>query len=138
MRISRESALSVAEATGFRPEILEKAMLLLQLLKALFHHPFLKGRLVLKDGTAVNLFLADLPRLSIDLDLNYVGSPELQSMQEERPKVEEAIRAVCKREGFAIGRITAEEEHAGGKWLLRYESTFGTGGNCCLRCHEPA
>ncbi|MBC7240372.1 MAG: nucleotidyl transferase AbiEii/AbiGii toxin family protein, partial [Chloroflexi bacterium] len=56
-------------------------------------------------------------------------SPKLEVMQTERPKVEEAIRAVCGREGFTIRRISAEEEHAGGKWLLRYESALGTGGN---------
>ncbi len=129
MRISKEGLLSTAEATGFRPEMLEKALLLLHLLEAIFHHPFLKNRLALKGGTALNLFLADLPRLSIDLDLNYVGSPKLEVMQTERPKVEEAIRAVCEREGFAIRRLPAEEEHAGGKWALRYESALGTGGN---------
>ncbi|RLG20737.1 nucleotidyl transferase AbiEii/AbiGii toxin family protein [Candidatus Micrarchaeota archaeon] len=132
MRISKEGLLSAAEATGFRPEMLEKAMLLLRLLEALFRHPFLKNRLVLKGGTALNLFLADLPRLSIDLDLNYVGSPKREVMRAERPKVEEAIRAVCEREGFTIRRLPSEEEHAGGKWSLRYESALGTGGNLAV------
>ena len=107
-------------------------MLLLRLLEALFRHPFLKNRLALKGGTALNLFLAGLPRLSIDLDLNYVGSPELEVMRAERPKVEEAIRAVCEREGFMIRRLPSEEEHAGGKWSLRYESALGTGGNLAV------
>jgi len=129
VRISKEGLLSAAEATGFRPEILEKALLLLHLLEALFRHPFLKNRLALKGGTALNLFLADLPRLSIDLDFNYVGSPELEVMQAERPQVEEAIRAVWEREGFTIRRLPLEEEHAGGKWSLRYASALGTGGN---------
>jgi len=132
VRISKEKLLSEAETTGFRPEMLEKAMLLLYLLEALFRHPFLKGRLVLKGGTALNLFLAELPRLSIDLDLNYVGAPGLDVMRAERPKVEEAIRAVCEREGLAIRRLPAEEEHAGGKWSLRYESALGTGGNLAI------
>jgi len=132
VRISKEGLLSAAEATGFRPEMLEKAMLLLHLLEAIFRHPFLKNRLALKGGTALNLFLADLPRLSIDLDLNYVGSPKLEVMQTERPKVEEAIRAVCEREGFTIRHLPSEEEHAGGKWSLRYESALGTGGNLAI------
>ncbi len=41
MRISKERLLSDAEATGFRTEMLEKAILLLHLLEVLFHHPFL-------------------------------------------------------------------------------------------------
>ena len=50
MRISKERLLSDAEATGFRTEMLEKAILLLHLLEVLFHHPFLKDRLALKGG----------------------------------------------------------------------------------------
>ncbi len=129
MRMSKERLLSEAEATGFRTEMLEKAILLLHLLEALFHHPFLKDRLALKGGTALNLFLFELPRLSLDLDLNYVGSPGIEVMREERPKIEEAIRTVCEREGLSIRRQPSKNEHGGGKWSLRYESALGTGGN---------
>ena len=132
MRISKERLLSDAEATGFRTEMLEKAILLLYLLKALFHHPFLKGRLALKGGTALNLFLFDLPRLSIDLDLNYAGSSKLEVMRAERPKVEQAIEAVCAREGFTVRRGPSADEHAGGKFSLRYESALGTGGDLAI------
>ena len=45
-------------------------------------HPFLKERLVLKGGTALNLFFFDLPRLSVDIDLNYIGQLDRQDMQE--------------------------------------------------------
>jgi len=48
-------------------------------------------------------------------------------MLSSRPDIEKAIQAVCSREGFAIGSIP--EEHAGGKWRLRYESATGSGGN---------
>ena len=64
MRISKERLFAEAEATGFRAEILEKAIQLLNLLENLCRHPFLKGRLALKGGTALNMFVFDLPRLS--------------------------------------------------------------------------
>jgi hypothetical protein len=76
----------------------------------------------LKGGTALNLFRFEVPRLSVDIDLNYVGAVDRETMLAERPKVEEAIRAVCAREGFAIRRLP--QEHAGGKWTLRYESVW--------------
>lgn len=127
MKISRERLLSDAESTGFRPEVLEKAILLLRLLDEFRKHPFLKGRLVLKGGTALNLFVFDLPRLSVDIDLNYIGTIDRETMITERPKVEKAISAVCSREGFNIRRISGD--HAGGKFSLRYESALGHGGN---------
>jgi len=56
MRISKEKLFSEAEVTGFRPEILEKVIRLLSLLEGFRSHPFLKGRLALKGGTAINFF----------------------------------------------------------------------------------
>ena len=55
MRISAERLATEAEATGFRPEILEKVIHLLGLLENLRKHPYLHGRLELKGGTALNL-----------------------------------------------------------------------------------
>ena len=127
MKISKERLAVEAEVTGFRAEVLEKVIHLLYLLDGFRSHPFLKNKLVLKGGTALNLFYFNLPRLSVDIDLNYIGAVDRENMLAERPKVEEAIRAACSREGFPVRRVP--EEHAGGKWLLRYESALGQGGN---------
>ncbi|MCX5973328.1 MAG: nucleotidyl transferase AbiEii/AbiGii toxin family protein [Coprothermobacterota bacterium] len=127
MRISPEKLAAEAEATGFRPDVLEKAAHLLGLLDTIRSHPYLKGKLVLKGGTALNLFVFDVPRLSIDIDLNYVGAEDREAMLAERPKIEQAVHAVFAREGFSVRRMP--DEHAGGKWSLRYESTLGQTGN---------
>lgn len=70
MKISKKGLLDQAAATGFRAEILEKAILLLGLLERLREHPFIQGRVALKAGTALNLFHFEAPRLSVDIDLN--------------------------------------------------------------------
>lgn len=123
VNLSIERLRQVAGQIRFRPDILEKVIRLLNLLEGFQSHPFLKDRFVLKGGTALNLFLFDIPRLSVDIDLNYVASPQRDVMLAERPRFEDAIRAVCERDGFAVRRMP--EEHAGGKWLLRYQSTAG-------------
>jgi predicted nucleotidyltransferase component of viral defense system len=127
MKISRKKLSAEARTTGFRPEVLEKVIHLLNLLEGFQNHPFLKGRLALKGGTALNLFLFDLPRLSVDIDINYIGAADREAMLEERPKVEQALRAVCSREGMNITH--APSDHAGGKWRLRYDSSLGGQGN---------
>ena len=127
MIISNEKLSAEAEATGFRPDVLEKVAHLLGLLNAMRSHPFLNGKLILKGGTALNLFVFDVPRLSVDIDLNYVGAEDRETMLAERPKIEQAIQAVFSREGFNVRRMP--EEHAGGKWSLRYQSASGQGGN---------
>jgi hypothetical protein len=45
----------------------EKVQRLLELLVSLRSHPFLKERIALKGGTALNLFVFRLPRLSVDI-----------------------------------------------------------------------
>lgn len=115
-----------AAATGFRAEILEKAIRLLELLDAARGHPFLGPRVVLKGGTALNLFVLDVPRLSVDIDLDYTGAIERETMLAERPKVEQAIQAVCGRLGIQVRRVPGE--HAGGRWRLSYTSVTGRPG----------
>ena len=127
MRISIQRLQAEAESTGFRAEVLEKVLHLLHLLGTIQTHPFLRGKLALKGGTALNLFLFDVPRLSVDVDMNYVGAGPRDEMMAERPKLEDALGAVFAREGFSVARIPAD--HAGGRWALRYQSALGTGGN---------
>jgi predicted nucleotidyltransferase component of viral defense system len=127
LKISAEKLKADSIITGFRPDMLEKAARLLDLLDAVFSHPYLKDRLVLKGGTALNLFIFDIPRLSVDIDLNYIGSGESTEMLQERPLVERAIQAVLAREGYSFRGAPAE--HAGGKWYLTYPDAAGQYGN---------
>ncbi len=128
MRISREKLIEESKASGFRPDMLEKVIHLLNLLETINSHPFLKGKLALKGGTALNLFLFDIPRLSVDIDLNYIGSGDLENMRTERPDLERALVSVFDREDFTV-KSTPGDEHAGGKWRLVYLSSAGSPGN---------
>ena len=81
----------------------------------------------MKGGTALNLFIFDLPRLSVDIDFNYIGQHDRDTMLMERPLIEQALEAIFQREGMGIQRIPLK--HAGGKWQLKYESALGGRGN---------
>ena len=88
MQTSERELTREANETGFRPEIMEKVWHLMSILDGISIHPFLKDRLVLKGGTALNLFFFDfdLPRLSVDIDLNYIGQLDRQKMLLERQR----------------------------------------------------
>ena len=131
MRVPRSQLLKEATSTGCRPEILEKVIHLLGLLERFQGHPFLKDRIALKGGTALNLFLFDVPRLSVDIDLNYIGAADRDTMLAERLKIEQAIQAVASRDGMTVTR-TPTDEHAGGKWLLRYGSSMNDTGTLAV------
>jgi predicted nucleotidyltransferase component of viral defense system len=124
--LSRDDLLRESAATGFQPEGLEKVVRLFELLETLRSHPFLKTRIALKGGTALNLFVFDVPRLSVDIDLNYIGSADRNVMLADRTKIDDAIQAVCGRLGLQVKRVP--DEHAGGKWRLTYASALGRPG----------
>lgn len=127
MKLSPRDLAREVAATGFSRESLEKVFQLMGLLDGLNRHPFLKTRIALKGGTALNLFRFDVPRLSVDIDLNYIGPADGETMLAERPKVEQAVQAVCSRENLAIRRTPPD--HAGGKWRLTYTASTGGSGN---------
>lgn len=127
MKISATEVSRIATESGFRPEYVEKVLWLVQLLSGLGRHPFLAGKLALKGGTALNLFHYPLPRLSVDIDLNYIGAASRDGMLAERPSVEQAIEGVCQRLGVAVRRQPVA--HGGGKWQLKYPSSITPTGN---------
>ena len=86
--LSREQLQRAAANSGFQVESYEKVHVLVRLLEAIRMHPFLGPRMALKGGTAINLFVLGLPRLSVDIDLNYVGPSDRATMLTERPRIE--------------------------------------------------
>jgi hypothetical protein len=67
--------------------------------------------IALKGGTALNIFHSDLDRLSVDIDVNYVGAIETQRMDADRPGFEDRIERLMESKARR-GPL----EHAGGKW----------------------
>ena len=71
----------LAAATDFRPEALEKVH---KILKRLDENELSHAQWVLKGGTALNLFYYDVPRLSVDIDINFVGVASVEELQQAR------------------------------------------------------
>ena len=118
----------LANETGYQSGTLEKVLRLLDLLQEIARDPILSGRLALKGGTALNVFYLTLDRLSVDIDLNYIGALGRAEMDAERPIVDAALNRLLTAQGYSVRR--QPEEHAGGKWLSRYASALG--GNATL------
>ncbi len=111
--LTRAQLQQAAGESGFTIDSLEKVWMLIRLLNMMNAHPFLGRRIALKGGTALNLFVFDLPRLSVDIDINYIGSADRETMMKERPKLDAALEQIVSRLGLTVKR--APGEHAGGK-----------------------
>ena len=91
---SPEWLMEQANRWGYRTEVLEQVFWLTNLLWNIYNHPFLREKLVLKGGTALNLFWLEMPRLSLDLDFNYIGALGKEEMKKERPQIEGALPSI--------------------------------------------
>jgi predicted nucleotidyltransferase component of viral defense system len=61
-----------AKELGFVRDTLEKVTRLADTLEHLNINPVFKDSLALKGGTAINLTIFNLPRLSVDIDMDYL------------------------------------------------------------------
>jgi len=93
--------------TGFKVDLLEKVHRLMTILGRLQDMRELSG-LALKGGTAIQGFEFGFKRLSVDIDLNYVGSAVKADMIEERPEIGKALLFLLKDLGY---RVDTQEKH---------------------------
>lgn len=62
--------------------------------------------LALKGGTAINMTIFNLPRLSVDLDLDFTPNLLLEDMKKAREKIEEMLeRYMTEEEGLTNERV---------------------------------
>ena len=90
----------IASATGFRAEPLEVVFRLVRLLAEL--DAAYGGELSLRGGTALNLLHLDVPRLSVDLDLDFVGATEAAEAAARRPELLRALAKLAERSGYEV------------------------------------
>ncbi len=122
---SAQTLQRIAAETRLPAATLEKVLRLLDVLQAIAEDPDLKTRVALKGGTALNVFHLRLDRLSVDIDLNYVGAVDRAVMEADRPLVDEALLRLLEAQGYQVRR--QPPGHAGGKWVARYSSALGGG-----------
>ncbi|MFW6135102.1 MAG: nucleotidyl transferase AbiEii/AbiGii toxin family protein [Elusimicrobiota bacterium] len=114
---------TIAERTDFRKDLVEKIIRMNDLMYDIFSHPYLKDRVLLKGGTCLNFCYLDKPRLSVDIDLNYVGAIDKETMLKEREEVNRALKIIIRDQGYKLLR-EPKKEHAGGKWRLGYKDIY--------------
>jgi len=113
----------LARETGFIQNALEKMLRLIDTLGQVARHPFLKNCFALKGGTAFNLFAFNLPRLSVDADLNYVKTADKDAMLIDRAQIATAIKTLF-TDDYRIA--LTKEEYALAQFELHYKALSGS------------
>ena len=79
--LSRKNILELSQATGFIKDNVEKVLRLIDILELTFNSKW-KDKLVLKGGTGINLLYRNVERLSVDIDLDYIGNSKSQMLED--------------------------------------------------------
>ena len=103
MSYSEDYISEFGKQTGFINSNIEKVVRLMDVLN--FIHKELDtyfDKLVLKGGTAINLMYTNLARLSVDIDLDYIGSLEKEQTLKDKKLILEALDAFMVKEGYSV------------------------------------
>ena len=130
----------LAAQTGFLRDNLEKVMRLVDVLKFVGQQDFLAGKLALKGGTAINLTVFDMPRLSVDIDLDYCNNCDREKMMDERKVIGTIIKDYMLTQGYELSKGT-KTPHSLDSWVFAYRNAGGNRDNIkieinySMRCH---
>ena len=118
----------VAKETGFIRDNLEKVVRLSNILEFLVSNDRLNGLVVLKGGTAINLTVFDMPRLSVDIDLDYCCNSDKETMMADRVIIGQEILGHMQSNGYAL-HPSSKNTHALDSWVFSYLSAGGNRDN---------
>lgn len=114
----------IASDTNFNKNTCEKVLRLFSILNFINTNE-IANALALKGGTAINLFLLDLPRLSIDIDLDFNLPVDRETMLLYRSKIDVLIKNYMENEGYHLsGR--SKFVHTLDSYVYSYQTTFGS------------
>ena len=118
MKFTPAQIRDLATNTRFPAENLEKVLRLRELLTEFHKHTYLRGKLVLKGGTALNFFYLNLTRLSVDIDLNYIGHIDREATLRDRPEIARAVEQVFTGLGYRLQN--GVDDYALREWYLNF------------------
>lgn len=103
MNYSEDYISNFGKQTGFINSNIEKVIRLLDILDFIDSNlnPY-HEKLVLKGGTAINLMITNLARLSVDIDLDYIGSLDKEKMSIDRDAIMSALDNFMLKEGYTV------------------------------------
>lgn len=114
----------LSAVTAFQRDHLEKVHRLTIILDYINSHPGLKGVLALKGGTAINLTIFNLSRLSIDIDLDFCSDVTREEMLLKRGNINAILMKYFETEGYSI-KSDSKNHFSLDSWVIGYYNTSG-------------
>ena len=122
--ITRSYINETAKSKGFQRDTMEKVIRLYYVLKDMSENPLFRDNLALKGGTAINLAYFNLPRLSVDIDMDFTKSGKMNDLLPCRKEIKENLFNLLQSQGYIVGK-QAKETHTLDQWTFNYQSISG-------------
>jgi predicted nucleotidyltransferase component of viral defense system len=132
--------IKLANDYGFRHDTLEKVLRLIDVLEYINNDSFLSSCLLLKGGTAINLTVFNIPRLSVDIDLDFDFPSTKDEMILKRKIISNNLRRYMEMNGYTLSN-NSKERHALDSFVYTYNNNFENKDNLKIeinymnRCH---
>lgn len=120
-KYSAKEINKIANENNFNKNTCEKVLRLYSILNFI-NTSEIQNDLALKGGTAINLFLLDLPRLSVDIDLDFNIALDKESMLIERNKIDTLIKTYMESEGYHLSN-KSKFVHTLDSYVYSYQTT---------------
>ncbi len=91
-----------ARKYGFNRDTFEKVVRLRMILEFMNAQECMREHLLLKGGTAINLTVFNLPRLSVDIDLDFVPNLTRDETIKERERLTEILKGYMSEQGYLL------------------------------------
>jgi len=118
----------IAKENGFIRDNLEKVIRLSDILRYFNNSPLLIENLALKGGTAINLTVFNLPRLSVDIDLDFTKECSKEEMIAARELINKEILDYMFAQGYTLSPNT-KNPHSLDSWAFYYQNAAGNKDN---------
>ena len=92
----------MAQEYGFVRDTFEKVLRLKEVLKYFNSDSYLQEHLVLKGGTAINMVIFNLPRLSVDINMDYITNGTKDEMAVAREQITVIIKEYMEIDGYQL------------------------------------
>jgi predicted nucleotidyltransferase component of viral defense system len=125
---SKKDLEKIASETGFIRDNLEKVFRLHDILIFLNENSLFSESLALKGGTAINLFVFDLPRLSMDIDLDFTIPCSKEEMLRIRVQINSDIVNYLNSKGYSLSP-NSKNPLSLDSWVFYFQNAAGNKDN---------
>lgn len=137
---NRNDIDNLAAEQNFIRDNMEKVVRLCTILEFINSDPILAKHLVLKGGTAINLLVLPLPRLSVDIDLDFTEDCDRPAMLRYRKSITDKLQAYMFANGYRLAPFS-KHPFSVDSWVFQYTNVIGNLDNIkveinySMRCH---